>query len=195
MKRNGFTLIELSIVLIIIGLIISGVMKGRDLINSAEQKKVYTTWLKQWAVVINEYEDRTGHVLADGTANGGRAATEDGRMDNVNLGTTTSVQNALKAVGLEVPTVGTNNGGSHILKGKYYSRTVNIQLLNNGNTDGNNAIYIGAMPTDLAVAFDKMTDGTTDPINGDFGNYSDRTTTTWPDASSTNSVNIFLKTN
>jgi len=193
-NRKGFTLIELSIVLIIIGIIIGGVMKGRDLINSADQKKVYNTWLRQWAVTANEYQDRTGRVLADATINGGTATDEDGRMDNVNVGTTTSVQDVLRSVGLDAPSVGLNDGGSYNLKGKYYSRVVNIQLLNGGTrTDNRNAIYIGAMPTDIAIAFDKMVDGSVDPLNGDFGNYSDRSTTTWPDASTTNSVNVYLK--
>jgi len=35
-KRGGFTLIELSIVLVIIGLLVSGVLVGRDLIAAAE---------------------------------------------------------------------------------------------------------------------------------------------------------------
>jgi len=191
-RRNGFTLIELSIVLIIIGIIIGGVMKGRDLINSADQKKIYNTWLRQWAVTINEYQDRTGRILADGNTNGG-TATENGIMDNVNIGTTITVQNALKAVGLEAPSVGLNNGGSYALKGKYYSRTVNMQLLNGGTrTNNHNAIYIGMMPTDIAIAFDKMVDGVIDPLNGDFQNYSDRATTTWPDASTANYVNVYL---
>jgi len=42
MKRNqsGFTLIEIAIVLVIIGLLLGGVMKGQELINSAKVK----TW-------------------------------------------------------------------------------------------------------------------------------------------------------
>ena len=37
MKRNqsGFTLIEIAIVLVIIGLLLGGVLKGQELINSA----------------------------------------------------------------------------------------------------------------------------------------------------------------
>jgi prepilin-type N-terminal cleavage/methylation domain-containing protein len=39
---NGFTLIELAIVLVIIGLIIGGIVVGRDMIHQAELRKVIT---------------------------------------------------------------------------------------------------------------------------------------------------------
>src|SRR3954468_8091893 len=38
--RNGFTLIELSIVLVIIGLVVGGVLVGRDLMRAAELRAV-----------------------------------------------------------------------------------------------------------------------------------------------------------
>src|SRR5665213_1351327 len=41
-KLNGFTLIELSIVLVIIGLIIGGVLTGRDMIHAAQVRKTIT---------------------------------------------------------------------------------------------------------------------------------------------------------
>ena len=200
MKRSGFTLIELSIVLIIIGLIIGAVMKGKDLINSADQKKIYNTWLNQWRVTANEYQDRTGAVLADGTINGGSASSENGRMDNIQLNNTASVQNVLDAVGLDIPvsniakTTNTGKGGSYTMKGKYVTRTADMRLLYGyGNSDNSNAVYVSNMPTDIAIAFDKMADGTLDPLHGDFGNYSDRATTTWPNAKTTPTVNVYLK--
>ncbi|MEQ1704651.1 MAG: prepilin-type N-terminal cleavage/methylation domain-containing protein [Rickettsiales bacterium] len=41
-STNGFTLVELSIVLVIIGLIVGGVLVGRDLIKSAQLRSVLT---------------------------------------------------------------------------------------------------------------------------------------------------------
>jgi prepilin-type N-terminal cleavage/methylation domain-containing protein len=38
--NKGFTLIELSIVLVIIGLIVGGVLGGRELVKQAELRKV-----------------------------------------------------------------------------------------------------------------------------------------------------------
>ena len=37
-KQSGFTLIELAIVLVIIGLLLGGVLRGQELINSAKVK-------------------------------------------------------------------------------------------------------------------------------------------------------------
>jgi prepilin-type N-terminal cleavage/methylation domain-containing protein len=60
---EGFTLIELSIVLIIIGLLLGAIVKGKDLIKSAELKKFYNSFIQQWELVYNNYYDRTGKVL------------------------------------------------------------------------------------------------------------------------------------
>jgi len=61
--RKGFSLIELSIVLIIIGLLMAAVMKGKDLIRSTEMKKFYNTFIKAWELVYTQYYDRTGTPL------------------------------------------------------------------------------------------------------------------------------------
>jgi len=208
MKRSGFTLIELSIVLIIIGLIIGAVMKGKDLINSAEQKKIYNTWLKEWQVTANTYQDRTGGLLGDGTANGGNKANPNGQFDNIRLDNTATVQDQLKAIGLDIPVSNittattTGRGGSYKIKGKYTTQTAIAYLYwLYSQTDGTykNRLYIVNMPTDVAIAFDTMTDGTMDPSAGAFRRYPDNaagtdgTSKTWPDASTTTRVNVSLE--
>ncbi|MBG0775647.1 MAG: prepilin-type N-terminal cleavage/methylation domain-containing protein [Desulfovibrionaceae bacterium] len=62
--RSGFTLIELAIVLIIIGLIIGAVLKGQDLISNARGKRM-TSFVRQAEVAQWTYYDRTGTFAAD----------------------------------------------------------------------------------------------------------------------------------
>ncbi len=59
MKRNqsGFTLIEIAIVLVIIGLLLSGVLKGQELINSAKVKNLAADF-KNIPVFIYGYQDK-----------------------------------------------------------------------------------------------------------------------------------------
>ena len=204
MKRSGFTLIELSIVLVIIGLIIGGVMKGQDLIRGAEQKKILNTWIKGWQVAANTYQDRTGNVLGDGTMNGGANPTADGWMDNIRLDTTTTVQNRLKAVGIDVPmsNIASANGGAYSIKGKYVTtRTYAYLHRLHSHTDGvyKNRLYMRNVPTDVAIAWDTILDGGVNPSKGAFRRYrdnltgTDTTANTWPDASTTNTVEVSLE--
>ena len=37
-QQSGFTLVEIAIVLVIIGLLLGGILKGQELINSAKAK-------------------------------------------------------------------------------------------------------------------------------------------------------------
>lgn len=56
-KQKGFTLIEIAIVMVIIGLLLGGVLKGQELINNAKIKGVYS--LKdQMAAAFHTYYDR-----------------------------------------------------------------------------------------------------------------------------------------
>ena len=59
MKRNqsGFTLIEIAIVLVIIGLLLGGVLKGQELINSAKVKNLATDF-RNIPVYIYGYQDK-----------------------------------------------------------------------------------------------------------------------------------------
>ena len=74
MKRNqsGFTLIEIAIVLVIIGLLLGGVLKGQELINSAKVKNLASDF-KNVPVFIYGYQDKFKALPGDdstiGTAN------------------------------------------------------------------------------------------------------------------------------
>jgi prepilin-type N-terminal cleavage/methylation domain-containing protein len=56
-KQSGFTLIEIAIVLVIIGLLLGGVLKGQELINSAKVKNLATDF-KNIPVFIYGYQDK-----------------------------------------------------------------------------------------------------------------------------------------
>ena len=62
---KGFTLIEMAIVLIIIGIIIGAIVKGKDIIRSGEQKKIYSVFLNTWRTSYLNFYDRTGKILGD----------------------------------------------------------------------------------------------------------------------------------
>lgn len=198
-NEKGFTLIEMAIVLVIIGLILGAVIKGKDVMNSAKQKKFYTSFVKEWELSAASYYDRTGNLLGDSTVNGGTQAARDGRFDNVSgatFGAANGIDAKLKAVGLTVPTTNTANSGQITFTGTYSGNqmiTLYLYYLYS-NTDGRsrNALYLRNMPTDLAIALDTLIDGEADPVAGKFRQYPDNVGTTWPDASTTTVVNAAL---
>lgn len=76
MKRNqsGFTLIEIAIVLVIIGLLLGGVLKGQELITQAKIKNV----LKDFdavSVAVLGYQDRYKKLPGDDNLAAGRWTT------------------------------------------------------------------------------------------------------------------------
>ena len=65
MNRKGFSLVELAVVLVVIGLIIGMVMKGRQLIDGARVKNLASQYNKVNAG-MNIFYERYGFVPGDG---------------------------------------------------------------------------------------------------------------------------------
>ena len=66
-KQSGFTLIEIAIVLVIIGLLLGGVLKGQELINSAKVKNLATDF-RNIPVFIYGYQDKYKALPGDDAA-------------------------------------------------------------------------------------------------------------------------------
>ncbi|MCB5188382.1 prepilin-type N-terminal cleavage/methylation domain-containing protein [Methylobacillus caricis] len=66
-KQSGFTLIELAIVLVIIGLLLGGVLKGQELINSAKAKSLAADF-KNVQVYVYGYQDKFRALPGDDAA-------------------------------------------------------------------------------------------------------------------------------
>lgn len=56
-KQGGFTLVEIAIVLVIIGLLLGGVLKGQELINSAKVKNLANDF-RSISSFVYSYQDR-----------------------------------------------------------------------------------------------------------------------------------------
>lgn len=179
-NQKGFTLIEMAIVLIIIGIIIGAVVKGKDIIKSGEQKKFYTKFINAWQISYLTFYDRTGRILGDAYDTGGPATGQDGQADTAagtNGGTPTDAGRTalfaggtgymgLNQVGLNAPTTNTTNnwqyrstdstGSSHLIDIAFeWSGTYNYMMINN-------------IPAELAISLDAMIDGVADGNAGDF---------------------------
>lgn len=103
-QQQGFTLVEIAIVLVIIGLLLGGVLKGQELINGAKVKNLINDF-KSAPLFIYGYQDKYKALPGDDI----NAATHLG-----SAATTASVT-------LLAPTVATQGNGR--IEGNYNSTT------------------------------------------------------------------------
>jgi prepilin-type N-terminal cleavage/methylation domain-containing protein len=95
-KQTGFTLIELAIVLVIIGLLLGGVLRGQELINSAKVKNMARDF-QNVQVYIYGYQDKykalpgddhsaSAHVNGTNAANGTQNGVIEGAWNTATDG-------------------------------------------------------------------------------------------------------------
>jgi prepilin-type N-terminal cleavage/methylation domain-containing protein len=184
--QRGFTLIEMAIVLIIIGIIIGAVVKGKDVMKSAEQKRIYTTFVRAWQTTYNNYYDRTGWILGDENTATNNTGVRDGLCSTASE---PNLNSQLTAVGLNPPNQGptglTNvrtytdsNGKQHTMTLLFLNSTILGNYIQITSTNG--------FPIDLGLSWDRIIDGTADGTTGDL-QYDTNTTPAavqiaWPSA-------------
>ncbi|MBI2306630.1 MAG: prepilin-type N-terminal cleavage/methylation domain-containing protein [Rhodocyclales bacterium] len=103
-RQSGFTLVEIAIVLVIIGLLLGGVLKGQELVNSAKVKN-HISDIKAVPLFIYGYQDKykalpgddpaaATHVGAGATLAPTAATIGNGRIEG-NFNSTTATDESL----------------------------------------------------------------------------------------------------
>ena len=75
-KQKGFTLVEIAIVLVIVGLLIGGVLKGQEMITNAKLKRIESDNAGIAAAMFS-YQDRYLQLPGDDSAASGRFSVYD----------------------------------------------------------------------------------------------------------------------
>jgi prepilin-type N-terminal cleavage/methylation domain-containing protein len=65
LAEAGFTLIEMALVLVVIGLIIGALTVGKDVVRNAEYQKIAHKFVMEWKRGYDEHFQRAGVVLGD----------------------------------------------------------------------------------------------------------------------------------
>ena len=82
-KQNGFTLVEIAIVLVIVGLLIGGVLKGQEMITNAKLKRIESDNAGIAAAMFS-YQDRYLQLPGDDSGADGRFTVYVEGTDPVN---------------------------------------------------------------------------------------------------------------
>lgn len=194
-RMRGFTLVEMAVVLVIIGVIMSAVMIGRDVQRNAEYTKIRQTFINQWAVVYNSYVQRTGVVIGDNLASpswmvnganytgtfGGdmsgvtppNAICEGAAGKNMARAATLTLRSLVLNVGIELPAgrgVGKEDRYAYLdTNGNPQELQVCFQWNRPGTRSGSgNVMVISGLTPDLARALAAGIKGNADASSGSF---------------------------
>jgi len=105
--QKGFTLVEIAIVLVIIGLLLGGILKGQELINSARVRNLadttsgvqaaYFGFIDRYRRVPGDWQQTAAAAAIGGTINTG--GDDDGRIDSTGYAEPNAVWEHLSKAG------------------------------------------------------------------------------------------------
>ena len=194
-KQGGFTLVEIAIVLVIIGLILGGVLQGQTMIENARYKN-FVREIDSYRAAFHTFRDMQRALPGDMTAaraqatlnpaatGGNGAGTIGGGICNANNDESCRVWSHLRYAEL-IPGDPTVIGAASRPNHAYGGLVSGMETSNAGNTVTENKLRILTVPGEVAQRYDsEFDDG-----NSASGSISRITGATW----GTTNVNMAVK--
>lgn len=192
-SNKGFTLVELAIVLVIIGIILGAVLKGQELINNAKVKRLQND-LRGIEAAMWTYYDRAGRMPGDCNSNGVIENSLGTGASGVSLGYSNNTNPTADYCATATTTEGVNQPWSDMRVQRVLSyATPNANLARHnfndyfaiGSIDSGgvlyNAIVIYGIPAWAAKMIDVSIDGAADGAMGRVRNFTTNVTgSAWP---------------
>lgn len=155
-NQKGFTLVEIAIVMVIIGLLIGGVLKGQEMINNAKIKRVIKQADEMRAAVMTFYDkygqypgDESSALFPPGTD------TTTGNNDGQILGA--EVFGAMSDLALANIISGTYNGTSD-LPSNAFGGTTRVAWVDPGPGAARHCIQYTNLPAEVCLEIDSKYD-------------------------------------
>lgn len=150
-NQKGFTLVEIAIVLVIIGLLIGGILKGQSMIHNAKVKRLVNDFEGLKAAVIT-FQDRFSMYPGDeNDANAPTGDTNNGDNDGLFDDTDGWEIEDLRLAGL---LTGSGTG----LPSHAYGGTIRVDYINIGGGGNRNYIVATNIPADVCQEIDSKYD-------------------------------------
>lgn len=188
-SQGGFTLVEMSVVLLVIGLIIGAVSIGKDMQRNAEYVKIKQKFVDQWVNAYNSHYVKAGVVIGDSqvaprmmvngesylAVSGGDMTEVTGPAEICQAGTTSSdiLHAEMHRHGVRMPPGRAEGSEDRYVyldsNGNPQEIKVCFRWNNPGTASGSgNVMVIYGLTPDLARALDQMIDGKPDAREGVF---------------------------
>jgi prepilin-type N-terminal cleavage/methylation domain-containing protein len=180
-KQSGFTLVEIAIVLVIIGLLLGGVLKGQEMITSSKGKALdndksgmqaaFTSYTDRYKAMAGDDPTATARFTAEqcggaacvsGTGDGllsGNAATFSTAAAPTNAAENLLAWQHLRAANfLKTGELASWSTPRHVSGGRIGVQAAQIYVGQNAEATGQIYISLDAVPTNVAQSMDSTVD-------------------------------------
>lgn len=181
-RQRGFTLLELALVMVVIGVIYAAATSGADVLRAAKGQRLLNDYVFAWTDAFHRHVVKTGVVPGDNVTSpqhvilapgGGRVLCNNPgnpELSNTFLGKSVPIPTG-DAPGEEASRVYQDGGGSpHVLKVCMQTLAWSVSGLSVGSfqTVDRHVLVLHGLTTELAAMFDSAIDGRADARFGRF---------------------------